>query len=956
MRAHVRKGPPVQMSAWHQTLAATFPAGCLVAPFAERSYTSLLAKVEDHSTGVFLRLPPALEDQFPETASVPHVTLVYPGPVSPEGYETVRRIAAEEADMLLGETLKLGELRYFENEDGSRVAYVAVETSEAVRQGRARMHAKVQEAGVHIRSDYESWVPHATLAYLEPGEEYTGPVPRGSWVVREVEVWRGGVHVPVSEKTAATLILDAPSLDCTPEDLVKLYRPQFHALLGHQDTEEARKTFTEAGLWLFKVSGANDKVFACNYELPPALAIIDLQTDKDFREASRPAVEDVWGYPPSKAWTRKGCLQVRRAHLAKQRGESPYAGFVEFADREALAKAAWSVSGDTDLPLGPDQTWDAAAARQRLWEWGSDAEGNLVSERLRRVFFAVDEDELDLKRGYKLAFCDIIDGEPMAMPRALDAVASRLPQTSSLPAAVRTQIREEKLDAYRERMSKAGLPTKALKEAMVLKPFAGFIDFADCVAAQRSAGYGEDSARAICGKLQAEVEGARASATCKAAPGELEVGDIVEYNTDVGRGRGEVVSIHIEEPVPGPSQGFAFGEPEDPAARVRVWERTEEEDEVEWEATEDYVAAMFSQLTKLDAIDAKKSQSSARPKRTFTGKSTVKGQLLTKAEYYLYDEATSEEDSARAYYTGGTHWHCLDRLSRYADQTGSSHCHVFRLPDGSLAWTEFDGFHGHNFDSTFADVTDEDGAHVHLVRLPDGQVLLTREDGAHVHGLEVEFTVTDGAHRHALILPDGTRVESLTPGELLAGRRGESPFAEMISLSVSGENSLVVKLDQERVASRFAAAESGREATAKDASTANSADVDAGPPPGEVFVRLHKYDEGEERFVFGIVLEPDGVDSQGDTITAEVIRTAAHDFLANYGNIGLQHQAFVNGQVRILESYIAPCDMELAGVSIKAGTWLMAMRVLDDGLWDAVKNSALTGFSIGGFGVRVPVD
>jgi len=120
-------------------------------------------------------------------------------------------------------------------------------------------------------------------------------------------------------------------------------------------------------------------------------------------------------------------------------------------------------------------------------------------------------------------------------------------------------------------------------------------------------------------------------------------------------------------------------------------------------------------------------------------------------------------------------------------------------------------------------------------------------------------------------------------------------------------------------------------------------------------VRLIKTaDEGEERLVYGIVLEPNGVDAQDDTISPEEIRQAAHKFMQSYGNVGLQHQTFINGQARILESYIAPADMVIGGYAVRKGTWLMAMRVISDDIWKAVKSGLITGFSIGGSAVRKP--
>lgn len=112
---------------------------------------------------------------------------------------------------------------------------------------------------------------------------------------------------------------------------------------------------------------------------------------------------------------------------------------------------------------------------------------------------------------------------------------------------------------------------------------------------------------------------------------------------------------------------------------------------------------------------------------------------------------------------------------------------------------------------------------------------------------------------------------------------------------------------------------------------------------------------GDERIVFGVVLEPDEVDAQGDTISKEEIEQAAHRFLEDFGNLGLQHKEIVNGKLKLLESFIAPVDFEVDGSHVKAGTWLMKERVVDDALWKAVKAGKFTGFSIGGSAIRKPV-
>lgn len=121
-------------------------------------------------------------------------------------------------------------------------------------------------------------------------------------------------------------------------------------------------------------------------------------------------------------------------------------------------------------------------------------------------------------------------------------------------------------------------------------------------------------------------------------------------------------------------------------------------------------------------------------------------------------------------------------------------------------------------------------------------------------------------------------------------------------------------------------------------------------------VRVLKSDNAEERYVFGVVLEPDVVDAQNDTYDAPTIRATAHRYMERFQNIGLMHKGLVNDKVKILESFLAPVDMEIDGQAVRKGSWMLGARVLDDTLWSAVKQGEITGFSIGGNAVRKPVD
>jgi DNA adenine methylase len=137
-----------------------------------------------------------------------------------------------------------------------------------------------------------------------------------------------------------------------------------------------------------------------------------------------------------------------------------------------------------------------------------------------------------------------------------------------------------------------------------------------------------------------------------------------------------------------------------------------------------------------------------------------------------------------------------------------------------------------------------------------------------------------------------------------------------------------------------------------------SVPVDLEAPTAPVFASagtlLKGVDPGDERFVLGIVLEPEVVDAQGDIYSPEEIRKAAHLFMQEFGGLGLMHRIQVNDQVKVLESFLAPTDFELGGITVKKGTWMLGVRVLSDALWEQVKSGALTGFSIGGSARRVP--
>jgi hypothetical protein len=119
-----------------------------------------------------------------------------------------------------------------------------------------------------------------------------------------------------------------------------------------------------------------------------------------------------------------------------------------------------------------------------------------------------------------------------------------------------------------------------------------------------------------------------------------------------------------------------------------------------------------------------------------------------------------------------------------------------------------------------------------------------------------------------------------------------------------------------------------------------------------VVVPLWKDDS--KQIVYGVVLSPGVTDSQGDVSTAEDIEKAAHQFLVAYRKHDVQHAEQLAG-VETVESFIAPDDMTIAGEQVVKGAWVMATHVSDPDVWQRVQKGEITGYSIGGSGVRTPI-
>lgn len=118
------------------------------------------------------------------------------------------------------------------------------------------------------------------------------------------------------------------------------------------------------------------------------------------------------------------------------------------------------------------------------------------------------------------------------------------------------------------------------------------------------------------------------------------------------------------------------------------------------------------------------------------------------------------------------------------------------------------------------------------------------------------------------------------------------------------------------------------------------------------FVGVKKDDDSEERIVVGIVYEPDEEDTQGDWATPEEIRKAAYSFMESEQLFKINH-ADEAPSIHVLETFLVPVDYEIEGEKVKKGSWMMVSRVLDDDIWEGIKEGTYTGYSMAGEALRI---
>jgi len=133
------------------------------------------------------------------------------------------------------------------------------------------------------------------------------------------------------------------------------------------------------------------------------------------------------------------------------------------------------------------------------------------------------------------------------------------------------------------------------------------------------------------------------------------------------------------------------------------------------------------------------------------------------------------------------------------------------------------------------------------------------------------------------------------------------------------------------------------------------------PTTGETPIQKGRLILPQKRLVYGVVLEPDPCegqgDSQGHTYTADDIEAACH-YYSNFRLLNAVHKGppIDPADARVVQNFIAPCDFVLGTQIVKKGSWVMVAQVLSDELWAKVENGEWQAWSVEGFSRSEPLN
>ncbi len=106
----------------------------------------------------------------------------------------------------------------------------------------------------------------------------------------------------------------------------------------------------------------------------------------------------------------------------------------------------------------------------------------------------------------------------------------------------------------------------------------------------------------------------------------------------------------------------------------------------------------------------------------------------------------------------------------------------------------------------------------------------------------------------------------------------------------------------------------------------------------------------EQKLATFVVLEPmldeTEFDLHGDYYDEQTVMKACHNFNQFSMKANFLHLIETNSFI-IVESYITPVEIVLGEQFVKKGTWLATIKVIDDDIWEGIKDGTFNGLSIG---------
>jgi hypothetical protein len=106
----------------------------------------------------------------------------------------------------------------------------------------------------------------------------------------------------------------------------------------------------------------------------------------------------------------------------------------------------------------------------------------------------------------------------------------------------------------------------------------------------------------------------------------------------------------------------------------------------------------------------------------------------------------------------------------------------------------------------------------------------------------------------------------------------------------------------------------------------------------------------EHQIVYGVVYEPNDIDTDGETISKEHVAKMAWEFLSSgfYDKIDVQH-SFKESGSKVVESFVTRKGDE----DFPEDSWVLGVQTPDD-VWAQVKSGDLNGFSLAGPAAKSP--